>query len=128
MVALLAVLTTQAATQDGEREPGTIIFQIPSQPLEAALQAYSQVSGVEVLYESQIAAGLQSAPVEGAFAPEVALRLLLASTDLAVHYNRSNAITLALPADLALPPANPLGGADQRPLPDDPPSREDHPI
>lgn len=113
LLILLAVLAAgQAATQDGDDLPSATTFQIPSQPLVSALQAYSQATGVEVLYESRIAAGLQSAPVEGVFLPQVALRLLLASTDLVVHYNRSNAITLSLPADEHLPPASPLGGAD----------------
>lgn len=112
LLLLLGTAASQAATQDGESEPGSMVFQIPSQPLATALQAYSQVSGVEVLYESRIAVGLQSAPVGGAFTPETALRLMLASTDLAVHYNRSNAITLSLPADEHLPPVSPLAGAD----------------
>ncbi len=40
-------------------------FAIPSQSLRAALQAYSQQSGVQVLYESNLAAGQTSANVEG---------------------------------------------------------------
>lgn len=114
LVALISLAGSQAATQEGERDPtpGAVVYQIPSQPLTPALQAYSQASGVEVLYESQIAAGLQSAPVQGAFTAQIALRVLLAGTDLVVHYNRSNAITLSLPSDEQLPPSSPFETAD----------------
>lgn len=90
-----------------------IAFHIPSQPLDSALQAYSKASGVEVLYESSIAAELNSSPVEGTFSPETALRTLLIGTELTVQYTRSDAITLALPSSQQdLPPMNPLGDAD----------------
>ncbi len=114
LMVLITVAAKQAATHEGDADPGpgAVMFRIPSQPLAAALQAYSQASGVEVLYESEIAVGLVSAPVEGMFTPQIALRTLLARSDLAVHYNRSNAITLSLPSDDHLPPADPLDGAD----------------
>jgi hypothetical protein len=82
-------------------------FDIPAEPLVDALQAYSVQSGVQVMFETASAAGYQSAPIQGEFVPEVALRALLANTDLQIRYSRPAAITLA--------PAS-------APNPDDPPT------
>jgi hypothetical protein len=66
------------------------------------------------MFETASAADYRSAPVEGEFAPEVALRALLANTDLRIRYSRPTAITLAPvsapnPDD---PPADVLASAD----------------
>jgi hypothetical protein len=91
-----------------------MIFQIPAQPLATALQAYGQRAGVQVLYESDSAAGRQSVAVEGEFTRNEALKLLLSRTNLEVHYTRSDAITLAPRGVRAkdAPPADPLVKAD----------------
>jgi hypothetical protein len=76
----------------------TIVFDIPSEPLAEALQAFSQRSGVELFYESAITAGLKSPTLKGSFTPRDALRQLLAGTGFIVHYNLHNAVSLSLPA------------------------------
>jgi hypothetical protein len=94
-------------------EPTSQYFQIPSQPLASALEAYARNSGIEVLYESSIVAALQSSSVDGTYTPDMALQILLSGTDLKIHYARQNAITLSLPReDVSLPPASPLKSAD----------------
>jgi hypothetical protein len=116
LLLLVGVLAGSAWTKDGPprsvREP--LSFRIPSQPLASALQAYSQTTGIEVLYESAIADGLQSTEVEGVYAPKLALGILLTNTDLLVHYIRSDAITLSLPSvgTYDLPPMSPLADVD----------------
>jgi Secretin and TonB N terminus short domain len=91
-----------------------LIFQIPAQSLATALQAYGQRAGVQVLYESESAAGRQSVAVEGEYASDRALKLLLSATDLEVHYIRPDAITLSPRNALGKdePPADPLVKAD----------------
>ncbi|WP_143149268.1 STN domain-containing protein [Hyphomicrobium sp. CS1BSMeth3] len=114
-ILILGLLATgRAVTQEGRAAPkrDAIAFQIPRQPLPMALQAYSRASGVDVFYESHVAAGLESTPVEGALSPEAALRALLAGTDLTVTYTRNDAITLSLPVSDILPPTSPLGDTD----------------
>lgn len=117
-LALLCLIGVQAEggwSQEGRPPPelGARPFHIPGQSLAGALQTYSQITGVEVLYESSIAAGLQSPEVDGTFTPDQALRRLLTDTDLAIHYTRSDAITLSLPSESDdLPPVHPLGNAD----------------
>lgn len=112
---LACVFTEAARTQGGEPSQMSSVrdFNIPGQPLAQALQAYSQVTGVEVLYESNIAVAQRSLPVEGSLTPQRALQTLLAGTDLVVRYTRSNAVILSLPdLNLNLPPLHPLGDAD----------------
>jgi hypothetical protein len=88
-------------------------FHIPVQPLANALQAFGQRTGIQVLYESNSAAGRWSGAVDGDFTPDAALNLLLTGTDLRARYSRPDAITLALPfADADAPPAAPLVTAD----------------
>ncbi len=96
-----------------EKNLPSLYFQIPSQPLATALEAYARESGIEVLYESRIVSALQSSSVDGTFTPDAALEMLLGGTELQIHYARSNAITLSLPKDeTRLPPASPLESAD----------------
>jgi hypothetical protein len=76
----------------------SLAFNIPSQPLAAALQAFGQQTGIQVLYESGSAAGFTSVAVVGTFDPEAALLLLLSGTDLKMRFSGERAITIALPS------------------------------
>jgi hypothetical protein len=116
-IVLLSACAVAAQSDQTARRAAT--FHIPGQPLEMALQAYSQASGVQVLYESELAAGRRSAPVEGDLTPEAALRVLLAGTDLFVRYTSANAITLSRWSDdrdgiaeRDRPPTHPLANID----------------
>ncbi len=110
--AIAGLVYTALAQDDGARHAPTQ-FDIPSQPLSNALQAYGEATGVQVLYESSSAIGRRSAPVQGSFTPDAALGLLLAGTDIKVRYIRPNAITLTLPsADGDLPPVHPFAAVD----------------
>ncbi len=99
-----AVVSAIAAGED-PRQYVPIKFQIPSQPLASALQAYSRLTGVQLLYESGAAGERASVPVEGEYTRDAALRMLLADTDLVIRYTRSNSITLVpASADPDAPP------------------------
>lgn len=116
MVALLVASIGVGVASGETLSPvtGSVNFHIPPQPLIDALQAYSQQSGVQVMFETASAAGLKSLAVDGEFPPEAALRLLLADTDLRIRYSRSRAVTLA-PAsapDPDAPPVLPLASTD----------------
>ena len=84
-----AILMAAGWTQEnkGDRLNERSAYHIPSQPLDLALQAFSRTSGVQVLYESELAEGRRSTPVEGRLSGEAALRGLLAGNDLVVHYS-----------------------------------------
>lgn len=69
-------------------------FDIPSQPLTSALNAYARTAGVSVLFDSELTAGYRSVPLHGDFIPSEALQRLLTGTPLAVSYASATAFTL----------------------------------
>ena len=92
-------LVFAALASDTNRPSSAMLrFQIPEQSLVMALQAYSSVSGVAVLYESGVVSGQRSVAVDGEFTREGALKVLLGKTDLVARYARADAITLADPS------------------------------
>lgn len=111
----VATIAAMARAEDNQpvKTSAAIAFHIPAQPLASALQAFGQQTGVQVLYESNSALGLESAAVEGQLPPDAALTQLLRGTDLQVRYVRPDVITLALPSfEKDSPPSSPLATAD----------------
>ena len=74
--------------------PGSIVFDIPAQPLASALDAYSEVTGVVAVYNGNLAVGRQSGRVRGQYTPQTALRLLLSDSGLAAQYTARAAFVL----------------------------------
>ncbi len=85
--ALVSCYGAAASASDNQQPTGPLVrFDIPSQPLAAALETYARISGREVLYDGALAAGLHSAAIGGVHAPAEALYLLLAGTGLSAHF------------------------------------------
>lgn len=61
---------------------GTIDFDLPSQPLGDALRAAAERAGVQIVFPADSVKGLTSPVLKGRFAPEAALRALIAGTGL----------------------------------------------
>ncbi len=79
-------------------------FDIPAQPLDAALAAYFRATGVQLLYDSAITAGRRSAAVRGHLTAREALARLVAPAGIAVGYTDGDAAILTLvPADTRAP-------------------------
>lgn len=95
IVAALGAMVSAMAASDDPQYLAPLRFNIPSQPLASALQAYSTATGVQLLYESGVANGRYSIGVEGNMTRDAALRILLSETDLTIHYTRVNSVTLA---------------------------------
>ena len=87
----------------------SLAFDIPAQPLAAALLAYSQAAGAEVFVDDALVAGRRSAPLAGRYDTEAALRRLLTGTGLAVRRAGRNAFTLVA-APLGEPPMDQAPG------------------
>ena len=73
---------------------GELKFDIPSQSLESAIEAYGATSHLQLLYESSLTAGRYSAEVRGLYTPEAALRRLLSGTGLNFDYTEERSLTL----------------------------------
>jgi secretin/TonB-like protein len=88
-----ATSPTDAQTA-GSRIDDTIAFDIPPQPLLAALRTYSEITGQAVLVDNNLAAGSNSPGVHGNYDKTEALRRLLAGTGLVASYSSDQAFTL----------------------------------
>ncbi len=91
---------------------GPIRFDIPAQPLDEALHAFGQQSGMAVLVDRELTARQRSMPLNGAFSARDGLRRLLEGTGLMARYSGAEAFTVqrvALPA--AAPNPRATGGA-----------------
>ncbi len=71
-----------------------IFFDIPAQPLAAAVEAYSAATGIVAPYNGRLAVGRLSGAVRGKLTPEEALRRLLDRNGLAVRYTTPEAFVL----------------------------------
>ena len=69
-----------AASRNGQR------FAIAAQPLDQALADFSVSTGLQMLYDSSLAAGRLSSPVAGEMQPREALALMLAGTGLTARF------------------------------------------
>lgn len=78
------------------RTDDTIAFDIPPQPLLAALRTYGEITGQAVLVDNTLAAGRNSPGVRGNYDKTEALRQLLAGTGLVASYSSDQAFTLKL--------------------------------
>ena len=105
----LMTFVRPAASASGN-DAGTqaiVRFDLPAQPLDAALVAFGEVTGYSVLVSSQLAAGRVAAPVRGDYTPAEALQRLLAGTQLGARFSGSNAFTLLALADAPVAPGPP---------------------
>jgi hypothetical protein len=60
----------------------SLVFDIPAQPLDHALEAYEQATGTVGVYNGTLAVGRVSHALKGRLAPEIALLLLLKDSGL----------------------------------------------
>ncbi|WP_082886903.1 secretin and TonB N-terminal domain-containing protein [Achromobacter ruhlandii] len=103
----LSVLPPAALAQQRVADGAPIAFDIAAQPLDAALAAYTQATGMAVLVTSRLTAGRQGNAVRGRLAPREALGLLLAGTGLQARYSSASAFTLVeAPASAPAPRAS----------------------
>jgi TonB family protein len=75
---------------------GAIRFDIGAVSLPSALDAYSQSSGIQVLYDGALASGRLSAPVHDVTTAENALTRLLEGTGLAAVFTRDRNVIIVL--------------------------------
>ena len=69
-------------------------FEIPSGDLQAALLAFSQQAGLQLLYPAGLTAGHRTQGVQGDYTPAQALDLLLAGTGISHRFTEANSVTL----------------------------------
>ncbi|MFH0297638.1 TonB-dependent outer membrane receptor [Bradyrhizobium sp. 31Argb] len=70
------------------------VFDLPAQQLASALETFSAVTGVVVLYDGNLALGRTSVEVKGELSSEVALQRLLRGSGLVARYTADEAIVI----------------------------------
>jgi len=92
------MLAAMASVSFARAQPASVSpefqFDIPSQPLDGALESYMQATGLQVLYASALTAARVSARVNGRLSPRDALDGLLVGTGLAARITTEGAFTL----------------------------------
>ena len=91
-----------AQAQPAARMP----FNIPAQPLDAALRRFSEQSRQQVLFSESAVAGRRAPAVTGSYTPQEALARLLEGSGVRVNATRPGVFTLAQD------PASPARGKD----------------
>jgi len=87
----------------------TLAFDIPAQPLAAALGAFSQQARQQLLFEEAEVAGRQAQAVRGQFTPRDALERLLAGSGVGIASARAGGFALrAVPTAPQVPASNAL--------------------
>jgi hypothetical protein len=88
-----------AGAEQRPKQDSVITFDIPEQPLDSALEAYMQTTGLQVLYRSTLTSSLTSNGVRGRLTAREALEMLLAGSNLAARYTVDGAFTItAIPS------------------------------
>jgi TonB family protein len=89
---------------------GPIRFDIPAQPLRSALDTYGSLTGLGVLIDSGLTRRTTTA-VHGTFAPQDALRTMLAGTGLQARYVSADTLAIQLEAAPSAPSVASVSGA-----------------
>jgi iron complex outermembrane receptor protein len=96
--ALLLAFSINAVAQTTPRN-----FDIPAGELQAAIDAYAQQSGVQLVYKVDELRGLSAVAVKGAMSPDDALARLLQGTSLRIMRDPSNAVVIFRPKSESQP-------------------------
>jgi TonB family protein len=98
VIAVVGSTSAAWAQSDTALRTRTYRFEIPVQRLDGALARVSQVSGVQMLYDSELATGRQSTAISGDFTVQEALVRLLAGTGLRARFTSGGSIVITLGA------------------------------
>lgn len=88
-----ALAMSEGSVQEAESS-WAFHFNIPSQPLTGAINAYAEITGWQVSFPADLAVGKTSAEVRGAYMPEEALLRLLDGTGLTYRFTDFQTFTL----------------------------------
>lgn len=91
----VTLIGSAPSVAQSSRTETRILFNIPAQPIESALDVYSAVTGREIFYDGVLASGRRSSPVRGEFVPEQALRDLLIGSGLVARATGQTSFMLA---------------------------------
>jgi outer-membrane receptor for ferric coprogen and ferric-rhodotorulic acid len=96
MLALGSAAIPSQATAQGTAAaiPEKVTLNIPAQPLKSALRVFAGATHLQLVYTSDLVAGLGSGGVSGSYAPAAALQQLLAGSGLVSRFTSPGVVTL----------------------------------
>ncbi|KJE33845.1 hypothetical protein UF64_19375 [Thalassospira sp. HJ] len=97
LLAFQSALGQGAFAQDANQQTQSqklFQFDIPAQPLPQALTAFSDVTGIQILYTEQSIYGHDAPALAGEYSADEALDALLSGSDVDFSYTSGNSITL----------------------------------
>lgn len=97
LASVLGCLLAEVPSVQAQQNAATEQYQswnIPAQPLNAALVNWSQVSGVQLFVDAEQTRGLSSSPVSGRYSAAQALNRLLTGTGLVAQFLAPDRVTL----------------------------------
>jgi TonB family protein len=94
LCALLFGVGLFSSAQPAVAQDNQIAFDIPSQPLDDALDSFGVVTGLQVFYETAVTAGLKSNAVKGEYDTATALSILLRGSELQARVLAPSTITI----------------------------------
>src|ERR1700722_20375410 len=100
-VALLWTWAQGKAAENKEppaNEPQKYALNIASQPLSDALQEFSRLSGIQVIFFSRLTEGLRAPALDGKYTLAEALHALLAYSKLTFRSINANTVQIEAPA------------------------------
>lgn len=112
MLAVCVLLAGTTAEAAGAPDATLQELRIDSQPLADALSRLAEVSGLQIVFYSEIASGARSPPLIGAFTVRAALERLLSGTQLEYEFIDERTIAVRAKRPEASPP--PTQSNDQR--------------
>ncbi|HWX89647.1 MAG TPA: TonB-dependent receptor plug domain-containing protein, partial [Rhizomicrobium sp.] len=80
--ALIGTLWAYAMGTNAFAQPDAYAFDIPAEPLTAALQEVAKVSGKQIIFAESLTAGKSASALHGSYTTQEALNHLLSGTDL----------------------------------------------
>src|SRR5262245_53675042 len=93
----LALLATLVRGEPVAQKP--IHLDVPAQPLNRALNAFAEQSGLRIVFYTDVAEGVTSHPLIGSLTPEKALKILLADSNLQYEFVDERTVTIVPAAE-----------------------------
>lgn len=83
-----------ATASGGSTTQSSYRFDLPAQPLEQALSVFATRTGLQMLYDSDLARGRTSSAISGNYNAREALSLMLADSGLAARFTSAGAVVI----------------------------------
>lgn len=116
-LALAAAPAVGPAAPADFTHPAQQRYDIPAEPLNAALAQFATISGVDILYDHSLADGRQSSAVHGVYTPQRAIVALLRGAGLACRFTDRRAAVIFPPTPQGGPGAAAGGRVATPPAP-----------